>query len=389
VLLPPCLDGLSLHDVLWRDDSELGCVRDIERHTLTAVVPVTGPRFIVEASGEQERLLAGWGDVLSQFASERGPVSHVGWSHLVRPSGLHDHSDWLRSLDTDAAHPEASSSYADLVELARQNTTTHQVLVTITVARDRLRRHHRGEDSGEASLQRSLGSAVDALLRGLRSAGLEAGDPLDARGLQRMLRTRIDPCTEQRRRTSGRLADRLGISIRGSAGPLVLDSDWRHLRVDASWQRTYWVASWPRLAVPPCWLEPFIASDVTRAMTVVLVPVPAHTSRRRIERDLVKLESDAATKEGQGRRVDARHQKAADTLLEREQELVAGYTEMAYAGLVTVAASTRDELDEHSEIVEQLALESGLELRVLDGRQDIAWAAALPLGLAPKTLLGS
>jgi phenylalanine-4-hydroxylase len=124
-------------------------------------------------------------------------------------------------------------------------------------------------------------------------------------------------------------------------------------------------------------------------MTVVLVPVPAHTSRRRIERDLVKLESDAATKEGQGRRVDARHQKAADTLLEREQELVAGYTEMAYAGLVTVAASTRDELDEHSEIVEQLALESGLELRVLDGRQDIAWAAALPLGLAPKTLLGS
>ena len=30
-----------------------------------------------------------------------------------------------------------------------------------------------------------------------------------------------------------------------------------------------------------------------------------------------------------------------------------------------------------------------MDLRVLDGRQDVAWAAALPLGLAPATLLAS
>jgi hypothetical protein len=28
-----------------------------------------------------------------------------------------------------------------------------------------------------------------------------------------------------------------------------------------------------------------------------------------------------------------------------------------------------------------------MELRCLDGRQDLAWAAALPLGLAPRSLL--
>jgi hypothetical protein len=54
---------------------------------------------------------------------------------------------------------------------------------------------------------------------------------------------------------------------------------------------------------------------------------------------------------------------------------------------VTVSASTEEELEEHSDVVEQLAREAGIELRVLDGRQDIAWAAALPLGLAPQTLL--
>jgi hypothetical protein len=30
-----------------------------------------------------------------------------------------------------------------------------------------------------------------------------------------------------------------------------------------------------------------------------------------------------------------------------------------------------------------------MELRVLDGRQDVAWAATLPFGLAPATLSGT
>ena len=124
-------------------------------------------------------------------------------------------------------------------------------------------------------------------------------------------------------------------------------------------------------------------------MTVVLVPVSTHQSRRRIERDLVKLESDASTKEEKGRRIDARHRRATQALLDREEELVAGYPEMGYAGLVTVSARTLEDLDEHSEIIEQLARENGMDLRVLDSRQDLGWAAVLPLGLAPSTLFAS
>jgi hypothetical protein len=30
-----------------------------------------------------------------------------------------------------------------------------------------------------------------------------------------------------------------------------------------------------------------------------------------------------------------------------------------------------------------------MELRVLDGRQDVAWAGGLPLGLAPTTVLAA
>jgi hypothetical protein len=67
-------------------------------------------------------------------------------------------------------------------------------------------------------------------------------------------------------------------------------------------------------------------------MTVYFQPVATHQSRRRIERDLVKLDSDAVTKEEKGRRIDARHRRATQALLDREEELVAGYPEMGYAG---------------------------------------------------------
>jgi hypothetical protein len=147
------------------------------------------------------------------------------------------------------------------------------------------------------------------------------------------------------------------------------------------------VAAWPRLAQAPGWLEPFLAgTGVVRTTTVVFRPVPAHQSRRRIERDLVKLDSDAATKEDKGRRVDARHRRATQAVLERETELVSGYAEMTYAALVGVCASSLEELDEHALVVEQAAREAGMELRCLDARQDLAWAAALPLGLAPRHL---
>ena len=388
--LPPCLGGLEIRHTPWRDGRVLGYIHDAERKAATAVVPVSASQFVVEPSSEQERLLAGWGELLGQFASDRVAVSHLAWSDLTRPSTLQDHTRWLEANRGSAADQRAMASYDRLLDVARSHSTVHDVVVTITVARDRLRRRTTTDEPASTDpIERSLCSAVDSLVRGLHSAGLEAGEPFDEVGLQRMLRLRIDPTIEASHRMDGPLTERLGLVTSASSGPLVVEPGWRHVRVDASWHRTFWAASWPRIPVPPCWLEPFISTDITRAMTVVLVPVSAYQSRRRIERDLVKLESDAATKEDQGRRVDARHRRATETLLEREQELMAGFPEMAYLGLVTVSASSEEELDDRSDEVEQIAREAGIELRILDGRQDVAWAAALPLGLAPRTLLGS
>ena len=388
--MPPCLDGIDIVDLDWRAGSRLGAFRDKNRRTLTTVVPVSGPQFVVEPRAEQERLLAGWGDLLGQYAVERGVVSHLSWSDLARPSGMQEHIQWLDSDERGAANPAAAESYRELLDSGTTTAINHEAVVTITVAKERLSRHRSSAGSADDQLRRALITSTEALLRGLRSAGLSADDPLDAPGLQRLIRARIDPVSARPRPRRGRLVERLALVRAATAGPLVLDARWRDLQVDAVFHRTWWIGTWPRLAVPPAWLEPFLSSGgITRSMTVYFQPVPTHQSRRRIERDLVKLESDAITKEDKGRRVDARHRRATQALLDREEELVAGYPEMGYAGLVSVAARSQEELDEQSEIVEQLARETGMDLRVLDARQDLAWAASLPLGLAPSTLLAS
>lgn len=388
--MPPCLDGIDIIDIDWRAGNRLGAFRDRNRRTLTAVVPVSGPQFVVESRPEQERLLAGWGDLLGQYAVERGVVSHLSWSDLARPSGMQEHIQWLDSDQRGAPNPVAAASYLELLNAGTTTAINHEAVVTITVAKERLSRHRTSPGSADDQIRRALITSTEALLRGLRSAALTADDPFDAAGLQRLIRARIDPVAARPRPRRGRLVERLALVRSATAGPLVVDTRWRDLQVDASFHRTWWVGTWPRLAVPPAWLEPFLSSGgITRSMTVYFQPVPTHQSRRRIERDLVKLESDAITKEDKGRRVDARHRRATQALLDREEELVAGYPEMGYAGLVSVAARSQDELDEQSEVVEQLARETGMDLRVLDARQDLAWAASLPLGLAPSTLFAS
>ena len=384
--LPPCLAGLSVLDLPWRGRQRLGAVRDDQAHTLTAVVRVAGPAFVVQPRAEQERLVAGWGDVLNGFATEGGPVSHLSWSDLAAPSGLEAHRAWLDSLEAGEVNAEARASYDELLATATATAAAHDVVVSVTVARSRLGRS--AGDDPEAALARALASSLEALLRAAHSAGLEVAGPLGAAELQRVLRTRCDPALARPAVVGGRLVDRLGLVGRGDAGPMAVEASWAQVRIDAAVHRTYKVVAWPRLPVPPGWLEPFLAGPgVTRTMTVVFCPVSAYQSRRRIERDLVKLESDATTKQDKGRRVDARHRRATQALLDREAELVAGYAEVAYLGLVGVSAASEEALAEACEVTEQAAREVGMELRCLEARQDLAWASALPFGLAPRHLL--
>ncbi|HUP68577.1 MAG TPA: SCO6880 family protein [Acidimicrobiales bacterium] len=377
LVLPPAFGQLSFACAprpAWAGTGgPLAVVVDRRRGSATAVVPVGGRGFALAEAGEQERLVAFWGDVVGAFCAERSPVAQVAVLEWAGPAGA---AALVTATGRVPASP-AGAAYSELLSEAKANAARHEVLLAVTVEARRCR--GRGGGAVAATLADQL-----RLLNGrLVEAGLDPEPPLGPTELAQALRVRLDPAAATRlEERAGALGEAgAGISV-SNAGPLAMRTRWRHVAVDASLHAGYWVAEWPRLEVGPAWLEPLLLStEAVRTVALLIEPVPPSQARRRIERDAVRLATDEEQRARGGFRIGARHRRAAEGLAEREAELVAGYPEVAFVGLVDVAAASPTELEAACASVEQAGAQAGVELRRLDGRHDLVLAATLPLGI--------
>ena len=73
-------------------------------------------------------------------------------------------------------------------------------------------------------------------------------------------------------------------------------------------------------------------------------PVAPRQSAQAVRRQATKLDSDSEHRASQGFRVGAGLRRAQQAVAEREEELVSGYRELTYAGIVTLTAPTLAEL---------------------------------------------
>ena len=145
------------------------------------------------------------------------------------------------------------------------------------------------------------------------------------------------------------------------------------------------VVEWPRLEVPASWMEPLLLhAGGVRTISLHLEPVPPSQSQRRVDKDSTRLIVDAEQRSRSGFRVGARHRRAESDVAERESELVSGYCELEFCGLITVTATDLEQLERSCAEWEQVAAHAGLELRRLNGQHDAALACTLPIGLGPS-----
>lgn len=380
--LPPFLDGLEVLDggpLAWSPAiAGFGVVHDRRAGDVSSTVPVSGSAFMLLERGDQERTLARWGEVLAAFCGERRPVSRVRVSEHAAPAGVRDHEQFL------ADHGRAASAgirrtYEELLRSAAPAAVGHEVLVTVTVDRRRVRGRRR--QTLDAAVE-VLGEELRLLTTRLEAAGLAAGPPLNAPLLANMLHRRLDPMRPTH--DSGGpepLAGLAGLDVTRRFGPMATENNWSDVRVDGARHRTYWVAEWPRLDVGPAWLEPLLLhAGAVRTFSIHYEPVPPTRSQRRIDRDTTRLAADEEQRSRAGFRIGARHRRAESAVLERETELVAGYAELEFAGFLTITAADDEALERACAEYEQAAGQSGLELRALDARHDLGLVCALPVG---------
>ncbi len=373
---------------LGQPGAEIAVCRDRKAGTYAATLRVAGRQFALIDNSEQDWLVTHWGTALQAFIAERTPVTSIRWSEWSAPAGLEEHRRWLTEHLADNPLHDVRTAYEQLLSEAGSSSTRHEVLVTVTINGGKVRtgRRHEG-DSVTAAIELLL-TEMKLLAQRLQGAGLLVSPPLSPPEWARAMRLRLDPtCRTALDARSRSLADTAGTVSLANAGPIAAEATWTAWHTDGAWHRGLYVAEWPRLDVRADWMRDLMLySGAVRTVSVFFEPVPRSKSQRSITREAAKIESDAQQRAEKGFRVGAHHRRAARAVEEREEELVAGYGEFFYAGVVCVSATSLSELEAATDEITQVAASIGLELRPLHGRHDQAIAASLPLarGVAPK-----
>lgn len=395
--LPKPLEGLDLIDVdrPWmiagRGPGSIGVVCDHLTGTVTAVLAVSGDgQFALADPATQDAKVDLWGLALAGFCREGSPVARVTWHDWTSPDGIDDHVRDVRTRWADEGDSEARQSYLTLVENIAPTSVRHEVLidVTVDVRLVRTRRARRPGRSFEAAVELLL-DEVRLFASRLEHAGLDVGAPLDAAGIVAATRMRSDPRVVQLLPTLSRSLAAAAGKAPADFGPLAIEEHWDHIAVDGSAHRSWWFARWPRREVPAGWLDQLLFSiPATRTVTVVFEPIAPSRSDRDIDKETVTRETNAEDRARRGFRVRAADRKAAREVSLRETELNDGFAELAYIGLLTVTAPSRDELDNISGAVEQTAAQAGIELHPLYARHGAGWVSSLPLGRSVARRVG-
>ena len=364
---PPAIDGQDLLAVANEAHgipgvADIGVVHDRRAGTVSATVSVRGRHFHLVDGADQDAVLDRWGVALAAFVREGGPVVAVRWSEWAAPAGIADHLSFVERHMHDPGSAPALS-YRELVAEAGPSATRHEVLVTVTVGLGRARKE--GKDL-LASAIATLGGEMRQFRDRLANAGLGVSAPLSVGELARATRCRLDPTVlagmDTRNASLGRMAGLLPVN----AGPLATDGDWTWWRVDGSYHRCYYVTDWPQLGLPADWLNGLLAwAGAVRSVTLVMEPVSPRDSRSAIKTQSTKLESDRLHREKGGYRVGGEMRRAAEQVDQREREIITGYREFTYAGIITVSAPTLAKLDRAGDDLVQVAGGLGMEVRAL------------------------
>jgi len=344
--------------------------------TLTAVVEVTSPEFLLRDPADRNARVAGWGRVLAS-ATRTGAIRQV---QLLERSIPDDGSDLAAYTDThltaDPTQLTLADAYRDLIGDLRGGADRHQTFLAITVDRAAAASRIKAAGGQLVGLIETWKQEYALLERLLPSAGLTVLDALSPRRLAEVVRTAYDPAAT--------LNLHPGNGVDPSvAGPTAGREHWDHLQTDGAWHAVLWVAEWPRAHVAADVLWPVIfPSGVNRTLSMFYKPYTRAQSESAIRAKHSEIVQSSWLKDKLGRVETLADSKELDDVLAREAELLAGHAEVGLVGMITVTAGSRDALEADVTAIHAAATQANLDVRRVYGQQLQAFtAAAMPLGV--------
>ncbi|MFD6175538.1 MULTISPECIES: SCO6880 family protein [unclassified Isoptericola] len=359
----------------WVDtDTGAVYVHDPNAATLTAVLEVTHPAFILLDPADQSHRITGWSRVLAT-GCRSGRIACLQVLERTLPDSGKGLGDWWTSHGRDDGS-FSSTTYADLIRRAGPTGERHATTISIALDLSAAGRAIRAAGGGMSGTVAVLRQELDTITAALRAADLSPSTPLEPGDLALALRSAYDPTRAAALERHGALGRDLA-----TAGPVSVTESWGHLRSDSAHHAVLWISEWPRSLVYPDFLHPvLLASGVRRTFSMLFTPVRADVAARDIRKKKTEHISDAAQRARIGQIEDAAQSAEYADVLQQEADLTAGHGILRAVALISVSAPTPEELEQAVAAIEQAAVQASCETRRLWGQQAQAFiAAALPL----------
>ncbi len=217
---------------------------------------------------------------------------------------------------------------------------------------------------------------MNTLTAALRSADLTPSGWLTPGQIAVILRSAYDPAIAATLERHGQIGQQLA-----TAGPVAVNETWTRIRTDSAHHAVLWISEWPRSMVYPGFLSPILlSSGIQRSFSLICTPMRSDQAAGDIRKRKVEHISDQAQRAKIGQIEDAAQTAEYHDVLQQEADLTAGRGILRYTGLITITATTIEDLDATVAALEQAAIQANCETRLLAGQQAQAFtAAALPL----------
>ena len=324
----------------------VGVLREPRSAAATFVFSVAGPdRFGLLDSGDQDRLVAGWGRALTGLAhQERGlRVQLLHWVTTVE-SDLDESRRWAAARGVEPSQLSTLDAIVDAASVLRDS------LLVVRLP--------------------SVRSGCDPLARARDVAGqLLAAElvarPLDSAGVAGLVSHLLTPGDGN-----------------ADGGPVSRRTSWDHVRTDDCWHRSFAVSAWPGSPVPAGWLSSLLLAAPPAGSWVTAVHLGAvapQVANRLARAARAKAELDRADRARLGMSASAAADKAVVEAAGMDAELVAGHATYRLAAVLTCSAASVDELEESARGLRDAAVNAGLSVRPLHGQHHLGLAATLPL----------
>jgi hypothetical protein len=362
-------DAASLR---FYDDPVTGAcmIHDPYRQTISAVLGVEHPAYVLLAPEEQAQRVSAWGRTLASLAQSGTcaavqvleatvPDPGTGVAGFYEAHGTHDGS-WV------------DGEYRALLAQTTTASSTHRTTITIALDMKRAAKAISHAGRGMKGAAAVLSTDMVGLEHGLRSSGLRIGHWLSATELAAIVRSAYDPASTV-------LPGQPGAKMK-SAGPVAISEHWDRFRSDSSWSAVLWVSDWPRIDVPPHFLHPLVFSPgVRKTISFVARPLGTTEALKAIRREKTEAISDSVQKAKIGQIEDLSDAQEYEDLLERERALISGHADVAFSGFIALSAPSEDLLCAAISQIERAASQAACETRILYGAQTQGFVvAALP-----------